>query len=68
LFQVLGYFGTGPIRVTETNPHFAAATATIWHPQSEDIDWPRNNMCFNDEAVEDFARYGAGLDLAQAEQ
>jgi hypothetical protein len=68
LFQVLGYFDTGPIRVTETNPHFAAATATIWPPQSEDIDWPRNNMCFNDEAVEDFARYGAGLDLAQAEQ
>jgi hypothetical protein len=60
LFQVLGYFGTGPVHVSGSNEVLNFAISQIWPPQGGDIVWPANNLCFNDETIETFARYWTG--------
>ncbi|MGH9033243.1 MAG: hypothetical protein ACRDZV_14050 [Acidimicrobiia bacterium] len=54
VFQVVGHFTKGGATVADARL-VSAALSSIWPPRPDPIDWPRDRLAFNDEALRKLA-------------
>lgn len=55
VFQVMGHFASGEVRLNEGRWQYAAAIERIWPRWKLPVEWPKSTSVFFDKSLEEFA-------------